>query len=224
MQCLLGLCVLLSASCFGAEDQGLKQVWPEIRKQVAVLKASGGGQDAVEKARNILKDNSIGSLASVPADQKLELAGKVCAAMLIVGERGDHTDMGMVLPYIPLEIPNPALFYDKHGMGLGGFNRVAETNLQQRFPACFALGGILKRNPQAPPDALIKFVDDEKTALKDCVRVLGVLSYAKSPASDKVAERISIRFGSRPGIQSDLERVKQGAKAYWDEELLSDSK
>src|SRR5580765_8358650 len=102
----------------------LRRIWPEIRKETTLLNRETGQNDEVAKARTIIAETPSKTIMAIPTNQQIASIGRLCAAILVLGEKGDISDLQKLASYTWLRIPNPSVIYDDLGYGHGGLSRL----------------------------------------------------------------------------------------------------
>jgi hypothetical protein len=181
-----------------------------------VITNSGSAEQQRTKAREIVNEFGAAKIDSIPTNQLLQTVGRLSAAVLVLGEEGDESDIERLIPLINLQVPSSAVQY-LGDIGVSSLRDPNGTSERQKFPACDSLSNILRKSGAGRNQIILNSAANNEFSMQSTLRILGVLIDAKSASVREYADQIILRFGDRalPGIQ-ELETQR---KSYWSADL-----
>lgn len=200
------------------DNTGLRDVWLKVYAAMGDIAKSGNNEQQTAKAREIVDGLSMAKISAAPANQLAETVGRLSAALFILGEKGNTSDIDRLLRFAEIRLPNPRYVYAGGIWIVGGLISSDGDDEQQRVPSCYSLCTILKRNPNFTTNAILNSTIHYPPVCT--LRILGALIRARYTGANDYAARIRVRFGSDKVNQS-VEDLELGVKWYWSVDLLT---
>jgi hypothetical protein len=209
-----------------SDNLGNNPVWTQIRSNLDQIAKAGGAAEQMAKSREILNEFRSIDLKTASGDVYCSLVGRLCAALFTLGEKGDLSDIKSVVPYVAISIPSQTESYDVPlltNVSSKPLTSPRAVTEQRRFPACYALSEVLKRNSGMKSEDILNSAGNDTISPESELRILGALVDAKADGSAEYASRLESRFAENPKVLELIKQLQNGGREYWDARLVPDA-
>jgi hypothetical protein len=196
----------------------LSSLWPIIRRDMdAFTNNSSSNSQQLDKIRRVIDEFSIEQLNVVPSNQMIHSLGRLTAALFLLGERGNTSDEARLLKFVELRIPTSAVEY-------GCVPHLPEVPIvritsssgevaRQKFPACYSLAKISRRNP-SDNNGLLTLATNENVSMESALRILAVMIDSQNQGAVAYSDYLQKKYALEKD-PSKINDILVGKKTYW---------
>jgi hypothetical protein len=213
-------------ACSARPDDGspllqMHTLWPTIERAMASMRTTNNSVPLALKARSTIDGFLLVKVMAGATNEIEDKVGRFCAALLILGETGDRSDLDRLSRFAEFRISDPDVQYITPLLPDVPVVKISSStgeSARKQFPACYALANIIKRNPGNNDKTLLDVATNEMVSSEGELRILGVMVDVHDEGVQEFSARVQNRF-NRDSVSRSIQNMENGTIYYWSSKL-----